>query len=115
MSIPFDKVSFLFLCIRHAGGKIDFAAVAKDYETIHQSPLSRNAAAKRYQRLKEKLDKADITPGGKRVRVEEFGECSVNGRVEKKVKKEMSDGKNHVKMESDVKLHVKVESKEENL
>lgn len=55
MSIPFDQVSYLLLCIQHAGGKIDFGGVAQDYERIHGQELSKGAAEKRFARLKAKM------------------------------------------------------------
>jgi hypothetical protein len=36
-------------------GKIDFAAVARGYYELHNSPLSKDAAVKQFMRLKEKM------------------------------------------------------------
>jgi hypothetical protein len=55
-SIPFDQVAFLFLCIQHSGGKIDFNAVSREYEMTHGQKLTATAAYKRYYRLKEKIE-----------------------------------------------------------
>jgi hypothetical protein len=56
MSLAFDQVSYLFLCIQHAGGKIDFNGVARDYERIHGQNLSKGAVEKRFARLKLKME-----------------------------------------------------------
>ena len=54
--LPFDQVSFLFLCIKNSPGKIDWNAVGKEYETIHGQPLTGGAASQRFGRLKAKMD-----------------------------------------------------------
>jgi hypothetical protein len=104
MSIKFDQVSFLFLCLQHAGGKIDFAGVAKDYQTLHNSPLSKDAAAKRFMRLKEKMlrigSDGGITDSKKRANEEGLSEetGALKESPLKKVKKEdFGDEKRAVK------------------
>src|ERR1700736_6488078 len=65
MSESYDQVSFLMLCIKHCGGKIDFNALAKEAENSGEL-LTPNAYRNRYARLKAKLDgDADPIPAGK--------------------------------------------------
>lgn len=77
MSVPFDQVSYLFLCVKYAtgGGKIDFAGVAKEYQQLHGPGLSSDAARKRYVRLKARLEgtqtASDVTSPKKRGKGEE--------------------------------------------
>ena len=56
LSLTSDQGSFLFLCIQNAGGKIDWNAVARDYESVHGQSLSKGAAEKRFLRLKAKME-----------------------------------------------------------
>lgn len=62
MSVPFDQVSYLFLCVKYAtgGGKIDFAGVSEEYQQGHGPGLSPQAARKRYMRLKARLEGTQI-------------------------------------------------------
>jgi hypothetical protein len=62
MSVPFDQVSYLFLCVKYAtgGGKIDFPGVSKEYQQVHGPGLSPEAARKRYMRLKARLEGTQI-------------------------------------------------------
>lgn len=85
MSIKFDQASFLFLCIQHSGRKIDFAGVARDYEKLNNSPLSKDAAAKRFMRLKEKMKRigSDGGPMGSKKRVNEEGLFEEKGTLKK--------------------------------
>src|SRR4051794_11948803 len=94
----FDQVSFLFLCIEHAG-KVDFAGVARDYEKIHGEKLSAGAAQKRFKRLKDKMEKngqgSSKTNGATVVKWEEDGDrkrkIGVEGGTRKKVKEDVKD------------------------
>ena len=101
MSLPFDQVSYLFLCIEHTGGKIDFNGVARDYERIHGQKLTKGAAEKRFARLKFKME--DMGMGG------------TNGTPSKtpSLKKRKSDDTPHKSEEKKVKGEVKEESDEE--
>ncbi|ERS95045.1 hypothetical protein HMPREF1624_08534 [Sporothrix schenckii ATCC 58251] len=71
-----EQISFLPACIKHTsnGGKIDFAAVATDLNIP-----TKNAAAKRYERLK------------KRAQATDFGTC--NATIEAKAEGNESDNK----------------------
>jgi hypothetical protein len=69
--LPFDQVSFLFLCIKNSTGKIDWNAVGNDYETLHGQPLTTGAASKRFGRLKAKMDLQEQEKKGKKVDIEE--------------------------------------------
>jgi hypothetical protein len=101
MSLPFDQVSYLFLCVQHAGGKIDFNGVAQDYERIHGQKISKNAAEKRFRRLKLKM--------------EEMGMGGTNGTPSKtpSPRKRKSDDTPHKTGEKKGKREVKEESDEE--
>jgi hypothetical protein len=69
--LPFDQVSFLFLCIKNSTGKIDWNAVGKEYEMVHDQPLSGSAASKRFGRLKVKMDLQEQEKKGKKVEMKE--------------------------------------------
>jgi hypothetical protein len=69
--LPFDQVSFLFLCIKNSTGKIDWNDVGKDYETLHGQPLTTGAASKRFGRLKAKMDLQEQEKKGKKVDIKE--------------------------------------------
>lgn len=122
MSIPFDQVSFLFLCLEHhKNGKIDFTAVAKEYERIHQSPLTRGAAFNRYTRLKEKVMNMTLaagvnnvfeSPNKKRVKKEESDTRTLKESPLKRVKREESEMESRVK--SNKKMNVKLKEEEES-
>ena len=101
MSLPFDQVSYLFLCIQNTGGKIDFNGVARDYERIHGQNLSKGAAERRFARLKFKM--------------EGMGMGATNGTPTKTPtpKKRKSDDTPQKKEEKKVKREFKEESDEE--
>src|ERR1700737_515673 len=89
MSESYDQVSFLMLCLKHSG-KTDFGAVAKELSNVNGQPLTRDAAQKRFTRLKLRLERG---PEGspkkaegkvKRERDDESGKISVE---EKKIKR----------------------------
>ena len=91
MSESYDQVSFLMLCLKHSG-KTDFGAVAKELSNVNGQPLTRDAAQKRFTRLKLRLERG---PEGspkkaegkvKRERDDESGKISVE---EKKIKREI--------------------------
>jgi hypothetical protein len=54
--IPQGQVAFLLLCIKNSTGKIDWNAVAREYEMLHGEPLSASAASQRLGRLKAKME-----------------------------------------------------------
>jgi hypothetical protein len=56
MSVSFDQVSFLLLCLKHGAGKIDFTKVSEEYEKLYNEKLSNKAARQRLVRLQEKMD-----------------------------------------------------------
>jgi hypothetical protein len=102
MSEPYDQVSFLMLCIKHCGGKIDFNALAKEAESSGEL-LTPNAHRNRYTRLKAKLDGgADPIPTGK-------------SKKDGKVKREREDDiiKSDLVKEKKIKREIKREVKKE--
>ena len=93
MSIPFDQVSYLFLCIQHAGGKIDFSGVAQDYQRIHGQELSKGAAEKRFARLKVKMEDMGMagtgtnkTPSPRKRKSDDGSQQTEDKKVKKEVK-----------------------------
>jgi hypothetical protein len=97
MSLPFDQVSYLFLCIQHAGGKIDFGGVAQDYERIHGQKLSKVAAEKRFARLKVKMQDMGMggstkgsctTPSPKKRKSDDDHVKSTDKKIKKEIKEE---------------------------
>jgi hypothetical protein len=100
MSLAFDQVSYLFLCIQHAGGKIDFNGVARDYERIHGQNLSKGAAEKRFARLKTKMEDMGMggtdgtptkTPSPKKRKSDDSPHKSEGKKGKREVKEEESD------------------------
>jgi hypothetical protein len=117
MSIQFDQTFFLFLCLQHSGGKIDFAAVARDYQKRYNSPLSKDAASKRFIRLKAKIVQIGSDDGttGSKKRVNKEGLFEEKGALKKgplkEVKKKDSGNDQCVKVERQVR---KDEAESEN-
>jgi hypothetical protein len=72
MSYTIDQVSFLLLCLQCSGGKIDFAAVTKEYAHLHPGEtLASNTAYMRFSRLKAKVEgemdfKFNVSGGNKK-------------------------------------------------
>jgi len=94
MSLAFDQVGYLFLCIQHAGGKIDFNGVAQDYQRIHGQELSKGAAEKRFARLKVKMEDMGMggttnkTPNPKKRKSDDESHKTEEKRVKKEMKEE---------------------------
>ena len=97
MSIPFDPVSYLFLCVKYTTGpgKIDFAGVSKEYQQLHGPGLSADAARKRYLSLKARLEgtqiASDVRDPRKRGKGEEGEGVGGFGRTGKRCKVEREE------------------------